>query len=225
MRLIIIGCEYVGKTTLTAGIRQWLIDNMGSCETSFHDHFVLPFGEGSGPEAEKEIEHVLAMPPSLLEKFTRYLTHYHTSDSFYFLNDHCPVDWYYADAVYAPLYYGFGGPGEYADRRIQARYYDAKVVKQAPGTTLVLMKASVETIRQRMRDNPHPHNLIKDKDVELILEGFEREYVDSILRRKITLDTTDSTPEKTLQEFVGQIEPHLTPEDRSRLAAHRALHS
>lgn len=40
MRLIIIGCEQAGKATLSAGIRDWLLETMGTCETSFHDHFL-----------------------------------------------------------------------------------------------------------------------------------------------------------------------------------------
>ena len=224
MRLIIIGCEYTGKTTLSGEIKEWLVQTMGSCQTSFHDHFVSPFVEGSGPEIQEQIECFQAMPPSVLELYTRYVIHYHTADSFYELNDHCPIDWYYADAVYAPLYYGYGRPGDYADRRVMARYYDTKVLKHASDTVLVLVKASHETIRQRLRQNPHPHNLIKEEDVELILERFEEEYTNSLLVRKITLDTTDSTPEKALEEFVEKIEPHLTDRDRLRIVSHQALH-
>ena len=33
-------------------------------------------------------------------------------------------NWYYGDAVYGPLYYGFGGAGEVGDRQVMARSYD-----------------------------------------------------------------------------------------------------
>ena len=227
MRLIIIGCEYAGKTTLTAGIKEWLIENAGSCQTSFHDHFAWPFLEpswGSGPDTDRVVEQIRQMDVRLLESFTRYQIHYHTSDSFLRLNDHCPVDWYYADAVYAPLYYGYGRPGEYADRRIQARYYDAIVMKNAPDTVLVLLRASAETIRQRMREHPHPYHFIKDEDIELILERFEEEYTNSMLGRKLAFDTTDSTPAQTLAELMAGMEPHLTEKDQRRILTHRALH-
>jgi len=227
VRLIIIGSEYAGKTTLTAGIKNWLIETMGSCQTSFHDHFEWPFlepGWGETPENERVVEQIMAMDPRLLESFTRYQIHYHTSESFYRLNDHCPVNWYYADAVYASIYYEFGRPGEYADRHIMARYYDAKVMERAPDTVLVLLKASPEVIKQRMRENPHRYNFIEEEDVELILDRFEEEYTNSMLGRKLTLDTTDSTPAKTLEEFVEQIEPHLTERDHQRIAMHKALH-
>ena len=220
MRLIIIGCEYTGKTTLAGEIQKWLVQTMGSCQTSFHDHFVMPFTEGSGPQVQEEIEHIQAMPTSLLQKYTLYMIDHHVSDHFYQRSDHCLVNWYYADAVYAPLYYGYGVGGGYFDRRVMARNNDAKVRERAPDTVLVLVKASSGTIRQRMRQHLHPHNLIKEQDVELILERFEEEYASSLLVRKIALDTTDSTPEKTLDEFVKRIEPHLTNEDRTRIMVH-----
>jgi len=227
MRLIIIGCEYTGKTTLTAGIREWLVENMGSCQTSFHDHFEWPFLEpswGSGEDTDRVVEQIRQMDVRLLESFTRYQIHYHTSDSFYGLNDHCPVNWYYADAVYSSIYYGYGRPGEYADRRIQARYYDAIVKHKAPDTVLVWLKASPEVIIQRMRENPHPYHFIKEEDVELILSRFEEEYTNSMLGRKLAFDTTDSTPASTLAEFVAAIEPHLTEKDQRRILTHKALH-
>ena len=119
MRLIIIGCEYTGKTTLTGGIRDWLIDTMGSCGTSFHDHF-LPWHPGdSGDKAEKvesELKLLTLDDPSLVELFCRYILHYHTHPSFYAKPDHGVVNWYYGDAVYGPLYYSFGGSGAVADR-------------------------------------------------------------------------------------------------------------
>ena len=39
------------------------------------------------------------------------------------------IDWYYSDAVYAPLYYGYGGPGQYAERRLIARSFDAEAME------------------------------------------------------------------------------------------------
>ena len=53
MRIIIIGCEQAGKATLSAGIRDWLLETMGTCETSFHDHFLPWNPHGGGSKAEK----------------------------------------------------------------------------------------------------------------------------------------------------------------------------
>lgn len=169
MHIIMIGCEYAGKTTLAAEMSRWLDENMGVEQFGryrWHDHFELPFHEGEGPDADLEAEQVLAMTPTLLEKYSRYMIHYHM---FFFLdNHHLLVNWYYADAVYAPLYYGYGGTDEYADRQVMARHYDAEVMEMAPDTVLVLLKASPEVIRQRKAKNPHPREILKDTDVETV---------------------------------------------------------
>ena len=171
------------------------------------------------------VEQIRQMDKRLLESFTRYQIHYHTLDTLYNQNDHCLINWYYADAVYSSMYYGYGGPGEYADRRVQARYYDTVALRKAPDTVLVWLDASPETIIRRMREKPHPYSFIKEEDVELILARFEEEYASSLLRRKLRLDTTDSTPASTLVEFLAAIESHLTEKDRLRILTHRALHN
>jgi len=222
MHLIIIGCEYVGKTTLANGIKEWMMQTMGGCESSFHDHFVPWTPEADGAKGERMKEQLLSLEPSLLECYQRYMIHYHTSPSFYALKDHCVVNWYYADAVYAALYYGFGGPGQYAERSELARYYDKRVIELAPDTVLVLVKASPEAIRQRRNQASQPTPFPKEEDVELVLKRFEEEYSNSLLHQKFMLDTTDASAEETLAEFVRQIEPHLTAADRQRISARQA---
>jgi thymidylate kinase len=224
MRIIMIGCEYAGKTTLAAEMSRWLEENMGVEQFGqyrWHDHFELPFHEGEGPDADLEAEQVLAMTPTLLEKYSRYMIHYHM---FFFLdNHHLLVNWYYADAVYAPLYYGYGGTDEYADRQVMARHYDAEVMETAPDTVLVLLKASPEVIRQRKANNPHHREILKDTDVETVLRRFEEEYQRSGLRRRFMLDTTSVTIEETFQEFLRKMEPHFTQEDRLAMLTHAHL--
>jgi thymidylate kinase len=219
-----MGCEYTGKTTLAQGISTWLEENMGPAQFGdyfWHDHFVRPFAEGPEEEIASEAQEVLAMSSDLLEKYARYMINYHASDFFYSDNHHLLVNWYYADAVYAPLYYGYGGRGEYADRQVMARSYDAKVMKVAPDTTLVLLKASPEAVRARRAENPHRWCPIEDEDVELVLDRFEEEYARSGIRRRFTLDTTNTTVEDTLADFLEAMEPHLTQSDRLALIAHR----
>ena len=41
MRLILMGCEYVGTTTLSRQIIKWVKANLGD-EFGFHDHWKLP---------------------------------------------------------------------------------------------------------------------------------------------------------------------------------------
>ena len=51
---------------------------------------------------------------------------------------------------------------------------------------------------------------VTDADVEGVLEDFQREFDNSILRYKFALDTSDSTPQETLERFVEQATRRLT---------------
>jgi len=228
MRLIIIGSEYAGKSTLANRILDWIKDNMGEFYpkvhgNGLHDHYVLPFIEGTGPEAEEEAAQIRAMKPTLMEKYTRYMIHYHMGRFFYLDNDHIQVDWYYAEPVYAPLYYGYGKAGEYGDRQMLVRWWDADIMHMAPDTVLIHMKASPETIRQRMAAHPNPHGILKDEHVEQVLEAFQTLFSNTMIRRHFELDTTDKTPDETFREWVRQMEPHFSENDRLRMLTHQKL--
>ena len=226
MRIIMIGCEYAGKSTLAAEISKWLERSMGSAQHGvygWHDHFVVPFSEGEGPEVEQEIEQVLAMPPKLLEKYSRYMIQYHYGHGFYLDNHHLLVNWYYADAVYAPLYYGYGGADEYADRQLMARGHDKEVMEMAPDTVLVHLKTSPDVVRERKAANPHPRCVLKDADIEFIVQRFEEEYIRSGIRRRFELDATEASAEELLQEFLLKMEPHNTEKDQLAIWAHERL--
>lgn len=227
MRIILIGCEYAGKTTLAKEISKLIVDDMGDTlpmhQFGWHDHFVLPFSSSSVGDADEDAEQILAMKPSLLEKFSRYLIYYHFQHVIYTDNHHLLTNWYYGDAVYAPLYYGYGGSGEYADRQVMARHLDAEVMRAMPDMVLVLMKASPEVIQRRKSENPHPHCVLKDEDVELVLQRFEEEYARSLIRRRFVLDVTDATKEETFTEFMRQMKPHFNERDLLSLGNHDLL--
>ena len=42
MRLLLIGCEYAGKTTLAVEISRWMIEVTGLKLVRWHNHFVVP---------------------------------------------------------------------------------------------------------------------------------------------------------------------------------------
>ena len=225
MKIIMMGCEYVGKTTLGAAICDWMKENFGRSQfgeyIGWHDHFVAPDLTHEGPNSEVYAEHMQALPPSVLEHISQQMILYHFEMLQY---DHnLVINWYYGDAVYAPLYYGYGNPGEGTDVRLFTRICEAKLTNMSPETALVLVKASPEVIRQRMRENPHPRCVLKDEDVELVLERFEEQYNLSILRRKFTIDTTEASVEDSLREFVAGMEPNLTLADRLAILTHEKL--
>ena len=231
MRLIVIGCEYTGATTLVRNVQAWLRDDFGEPAAMIHDHFLPFIGEGRKGEnghdisADEEQTELLKLEPWALEMFMRYMIHYHLGHHFYADNDHICVNWYYGDAVYAPMYFNYGGPGKYADRRVMARGHDNHVNDMAPDTVLVHLTASPERIRERMDAEPRPISPFRDEDIEHVLDRFAEEARQSLIRRRITLDTTNSTPEETIAEFRQKMEPHLTDRDRLRLLAHKAINS
>ena len=102
-----------------------------------------------------------------------------------------------------------------------SKHLEHKLLKAAPETVLVHVKASPEVIVQRMRANPHHHSVVQEKDVAYILERFEKEVWNSLIGKRITLDTSTSTVEETLAEFVEKIEAHLTQTDRLRMLNRR----
>ena len=218
MKLILVGCEYAGKTTLANEIVKWIDRTMGGAR-GFHDHFTIPSSELL-PEDQAQF---IALSSRLKEMFQRYIIEYHLQPSFYSDPDHNMTGFHIEEAVYAPLYYGYGGKGEYAERTTLARAAETTIMAEAPDTVLILLKASAEVIAQRMRDTPNPGGVLQEKDIEYVLQRFEEEYQGSLIRRTFVLDTTAATVEETLAEFVEQIELYLTDADRLRMLAHQAL--
>ena len=217
MRLIITGCEYSGKTTLLEELKKWAKKEMGGLRSSGHDHFVYPKAVSSDEEREK----MMALPPAIKEQFQRYEIYYHLHPDFLRSNDHVMVGFHIEEAVYAPLYYEYGRPGEYADRAVLARMIERDLLEIAPDMVLVLMKASREEIVKRMKEKPHMTEVIKEKDVESVLKNFDDEYEKSLITRKFVLDTTGKTIEETFNQFLKSMEPHFTLMDNIRMIRHK----
>ena len=142
---------------------------------------------------------------------------YHVAETFYTDPHHNIVGFHIDEAVYAPLYYGYGGPGEYADRRWYARHIEGTIANRAPDTVLVLVKASPDVIARRMKENPHKNGVLQEKDIEHVLQRFEEEFGSSFIRVKFSLDTSTATVEESLAEFVESLEPHLPDADRLKI--------
>ena len=78
-------------------------------------------------------------------------------------------------------------------------------------------------IARRMKESPHTHSVVTEKDIEHVLERFEEEVGLSLIHRGFSLDTTSVTVEETLAEFEDKIERLLTDSDRLRIVTHQAL--
>ena len=225
MKLIITGCEHVGKTTLAAGVSRWLADLAGYSR-SFHDHFTLPSPEVAGEDRDL----FMRMSPAFKERFQRYQMAYHAGGAFLSADDHLLVGYHIEEAVFAPLYYGYGGRGEYADRSVYARRIEHGIMKDAPDTLLVLLTARPEVIRERMARDPMPRDqkgrrpgVLREKNVEHVLQRFREEFAASLIRRKFVIDNSDLSPGETLSDFTWKAQKFLSHEDRTRIAARQVL--
>ena len=127
------------------------------------------------------------------------------------------------EAVYAPRYYGYGGYKEYGDRKGLARHIDSEIAKKAPDTVLILLKATPEIIKERIKTTPHTRTVLKEEDIQSVIDEFEEEFRSSFIRNKLTIDTSESTIEESLQEFVSNIGPFLSDRDRLRIQANQIL--
>ena len=241
MNNYLVGCEYAGKTTLSEEIKKWAKREMGGTR-HFHDHMTLPSSELS-PDAAKTLVNA---DPQVKEMFQRFMLDYHISPGMYDTSaspDANQMGLYIEEAVYAPLYYGYGGKNSGSPARSpegqrteMARNSEKKILELAPHTVLFLIKARPEVIRKRMREEPGNPRLrggddwehfptrgvVKEQDVEHVLQRFEEEFEASLIPDKYVIDTSDQTVEESFNEWLKKFTPHLTGSDKERMRAHKA---
>ncbi len=231
MNVYLVGCECAGKTTLAGEILKWGEKAMGGIR-HFHDHFTIPSSELNSESGEA----LKNAPPQLKEMFQRYMLEYHISPGMLDTSripDGNLMGHAIEEAVYAPLYYGYGGknsgaPGRSPEgaRTEMARFMEKKILELAPNTVLVLMKASPEVIRSRMEEDPATKpgeptpGVVLQEDVEHVLGRFQEEYEWSLIQNKFILDTTSASVEETFSEFLEKHDPYTTEADRLRMQGH-----
>ena len=218
MRLILVGCEYSGTTTLAHAISGWAEEAMGA-HLAVHDHFKFPYVLHE-EMSDEEVEQMLALPAKVKSGFQWHMMAYHTMPAALEKQDYTLVGLHIDEAVYAPLYKGYGMTWRATAVGAIARYTDTHIMSAVPDILMVLVKASPDVIARRMEEDPRRHGMLKKDDIEYVLGRFEEECKFSAIRRKMTvLDTSTATVEETLAEFVAKVEPLLTDYDRSRLLA------
>ncbi len=225
MKLILIGSEYSGKRTLGREIWRWWAEQTGGefsplPHTAYHDHFTVPnvvHAVGHENHKEESEKNILKMNPGLLEHFQRFQIEYHFGHGFVNEPDHWMIDFYYADAVFAPLYYGYGRHGEYGDRREGRKHWDDEVMRLMPDAILVLLKASPDVIRKRFHEVEHPTSLFQEKDIEHVLDRFQEEFDNSRIHQRFSINTSESTVEESLAEFIDKVDPYIIAADRERM--------
>jgi hypothetical protein len=230
MKLLLVGCEYAGTTTLAHAIDDWMEQAMGTRLSLIHDHWKIPYTIGHSTDqtnqaeiTEEEEKQFLALSSRLKDNVQRHNLYYHTprQPSSSHNPDKMVIGMHIEDGIYGPHYFGYGLPGDRFDRRDVTKKIEHLIVTYESETVLVLVKASPEVIARRMKESPHRNGVLQEKDIEFILDRFEQEYRISLIANKITLDTSASSVERTVAEFVRKMEPYFGVADRLRMVSHR----
>ena len=220
MEIILVGIEYSGTTTMAHAIGEWYEKETGE-RYGFHDHFKVPHVVHAALSPEEQ-QKVLDLSPRLKERIQRHQLDYHVQPTFFLDGNHAATGLHIEDAVYGPLYWGYGGPGEFGDRSVASKEIEDNILEYGTNTVLVLLKAAPEVIARRMKENPHDSSPLEETDIEHVLLRFDEEYEKSRIPNKFTLDTTTATVDETLAEFVQRVEPYLEERDRLKRELHQA---
>lgn len=197
MRIVAVGCEYSGVSTLIDQIDRW--GKSRGISHHLDDHFTIPDAFHLSAEEQQAM---LEMLPTIKERFQRFQIVYHIR--VLQRHRHCLLGGFHIEeAIYGPRYY-YPGLGQ------EVRQYEPELPDDV---ILVHLHARPEVIRQRMKNAPHPQPLVPSSDVEEILECFQEEVRKSWIRRRFDIDTSDLSPEQLLTTFHERAIPCLDPKD------------
>ena len=219
MRLILVGCEYAGTTTLANAIEDWMDATMGVRFSLIHDHWKFPHTSGHPDDSTPEEQAwLLNATPKFKEMHQRHSLYYHVQANGFDNPDGMMIGAHIEDAVYGPMYFGYGAQGSAHDREVVMHQWERTMLRFTEDTVVVHVTADAEVIKQRMHDDPHENQVIAEGDIDSVKARFA-ELVDwSLLTNKITIDNNGPMID-TLAEFVRKVEPFLTDADRSRVGA------
>jgi hypothetical protein len=203
VRLVVIGCEYAGKSTLIDALMEWGT-RVG---VAFHwdDHFTIPDRYFLG-EADQAA--MAAAPPVIKERFQRFQIYYHLE----VIADHgdCLLGGFHIEeAIYGPRYY-------YPENVFPIPYLRKVESKLPKDTILLLLRARPDVIRRRMTEAAHPYSTVPSADVEAVSAAFEHEYGQSWIERRLAIDTSDLTPLQLFETFQQRVVAQLDGRDLLR---------
>jgi broad-specificity NMP kinase len=224
MKLLIVGCDYTGKTSLAKKVVEWMHANLGSryamdVAVGAHDHFTFPNPELPPEERSK----LPLLGPMAREQYQRYMIAYHLGSAFWKEdNDLVLVGFHFTEAVYTPLYYGYGQPGAFAARSGEARVIETHIMESDSRTVMVYLRSRADVIRKRMRERPNPDSPLLEGDVERVLEAFEVEFNSTFIRRRFAIDTSDLSVDETFDRWLKTMDSYFSETDWLRILGHTA---
>jgi len=225
LKILLVGCEYVGTTTISHKINDWKKSVMGEPFSLLHDHSKLPHTSGHPDDTTlEEQQQILGLTPKLKEMYHRYHIYYHVHH--YRAADDLSVGFHIEEAIYARMYHGYGLPGDQFDRDLVTEQIETRLKQVSDDPIVVVhMTAAPDVLARRMaelKDSPeHTNSPVRESDIPAILERFEEGVARSTIGPKIKVDTSTASPDETLAEIVEALQPHLTDFDRERIEAHR----
>jgi hypothetical protein len=198
MRVVAVGCEYSGVTTLLEGLMKW-----GDARGIHHhldDHFSIPDRQFLSRE---DRDAMVALSPILKERFQRFQVVYHVRLLQKY--EHILLGGFHIEeTIYGPRYY-------YPGRRVsETRQLEAEMPAD---TLLVLLTAQPDVLRRRLRQSPHEYAIVPEADVEEVQAQFDQEFRASWIKHKMRIDTSALTAEQLLQQFLTVSLPHLNTRD------------
>jgi len=201
MRLIIVGTEYTGKTTLANALQQW-----GASKGIRHhmdDHFSVPDQQTIKDPADQKA--MTEVPESILERFQRFQIAYHVR----LINKYEHIiltGFHIEEAVYGQRYYypKLARPIEHPQSWEQDMPKDA---------ILVLLHAKADVIKKRMKADPHDYPIVPESDIETCQEAFQEEFRKSLFKKKFQIDTSDLNSENLLKTFLENSYQYLGAAD------------
>jgi hypothetical protein len=198
MRIIAVGGEYSGVSTLLDGLMEW-----GDARGIHHhldDHFTIPDRQFLSPE---DAQAMIDLTPTLKERFQRFQVVYHVRLLPKY--EHILLGGFHIEEeIYGPLYYY---PGKHSP---SIRQYETEM---PPDTILVHLKAAPSVIEARMASNPHPYPLVPKTDIVKVQKLFADQYHASWIHNKFEIDTSNLTPAGLVQEFLDRSLPYLNARD------------
>lgn len=207
MRVIAIGTEYTGKSTLVQAIQNWGMER--GVRHHMDDHFSVPDQQTlKDPADQKAMNEV---PSAIKERFQRFQIAYHVR----LVKKYQHVllaGFHIEEMVYGQRYY-------YPDLARPVENPQAWEKDMPFDIILVHLTASSDVIKQRMNDDPHDYPIVPESDIEEIKTAFQEEFRKSFFKQKFQIDTSKHNADTLLQEFLDSSFPYLSAADHAiRLA-------
>ena len=208
MRSIFVGIEYAGKSTLIDHLDAYYQKRRR--RTHLDDHFTIPDASLS-PVSRAQYVHY---PDDVKERMQRMQLHYHVEVIRNYPHT-LIAGWHIEEKVYCDVYGSVEGNPYYPNYvHHNQRHYEVLVLEaRLPDVVLIHLTADDEAIRERMRTDPHEYQIIDEKDIPDLKKRFEDEVDRSLLTRNghlVTLDTTEKSPEESLDELLLKTDPLVT---------------